>query len=177
MTDENKYKAGDEIVRYSRIWKIFKIKKQKGADGKEQEAIYYKPVFPINTNGALSLCIPASNLKESGIRRPISKKKVRFLLKTLNEKLETKKPVNLIKIRKKLEQDVFDTTFKILRRLWWNKKNNVDSFTPSKENIFKLAIKKLSEEIAFVNDISLAKARKKIKNALEKSKSAKWTAA
>ncbi len=35
---------------------------------------------------------------------------------------------------------------------------------------FKLAIKKLSEEVAFVNDISLLKARKKIKNALEKNK-------
>ena len=47
MADKNAYKVGDKIVRHSRMWKIFKIKKQKDADGKEQEIIYYKPVFPV----------------------------------------------------------------------------------------------------------------------------------
>ena len=167
MSDTGTLKAGDKIVRYSRMWKVFKIKKQTNSDGKKDKIIYYRPVFPINKSGALSLCIPESKLKGTQIRRPIPVKTIVSSLKSLNRKPEQKKPINLIKIRENLEQDVFDTTIEVLRRLWWIKRKDVDAFTKSKESVFKLAIKKLSEEVAYAYGIPLTKAREKIRDYLK----------
>lgn len=167
MKDKKSFKVGDKIVDFGQVYRIFKIKKQKNAKGKE-EVIFFKPYFKTKQNRTLICSIPVNNIDKTKIRRPISKKELRKLLKELSQKSDIETPINVSRAREILNLNDPYKTVQILKSLWIEKNDKSTNFTKTRESVFGLSIKRLFEEVAFVNSVSIGKARKQIKAALEK---------
>lgn len=167
MEKDKTYKVGDKIIHFDQVYRIFKITGGKNKD----KVISFRRYFKSKENRKLVFSIPISSIDKTRIRKPVSKKELRDLFKTLSQKPKVKIVINTIKAREQLGSNDLDKNVEVLTQLWLEKKSDPDRFNKSKEGVFKLAIKKLSEEVAFVSNISLTKAKKKIENALEKSKS------
>ena len=165
-----KFKVGDKIVRFGQIYRIFKIKKQKRAKDKEEKIIFFRPYLKVRKNRALTCSIPANNIDKTNTRRPISKKELRLLLKKLSMRSDIEKPINLVQAKGALGLNDIDETVQVLKSLWVEKKEKLTNFSESRKSVFKLLMKQIGDEVVFVSGISFVDARKKIKNALEKSR-------
>jgi len=108
-------------------------------------------------------------IKKTNIRKPLSKKEINKLLKKLTVQFKSKDIPDAGKLREKLVLNDPAKLVRVLRQLWRDKKNEETNFTKSKENVFKLALKKLSQEVALVKNIKLDKAKEKIQKQLKKS--------
>ena len=113
--------------------------------------------------------IPLANIQRTGIRKPISKERLKKLFKKISKKPEKKFPINIIKDREKLKLNDLGKIVRILRRLWQDKQDENTNFSSSKQNLFKVVLKRISEETACIHCISLDKAVKKIQSTLKKS--------
>ena len=168
MKDKKSFKIGDKIVDFGQVCGIFKIKKAKKTKGKKEKVIFFKPYFKTKQNRTLVYSIPVNNIKKAKIRRPISKKEVRQLLKEPPKKIDIENPINTTRLREILRLNEAHKTAQVLKTLWADREDESTSFTKSKKDVFSLAMERLVEEIAFVNRVSLRKARKQIKEALER---------
>ena len=166
--DDNNFdvKKGDAIVRYCRVWEIINVKKQKNIDGKMVDKIFFQPYYKCKHETNLLFSLPIKNIKNTLIRKPIAKKVVKKLLKTLSDKPINDIKLDINKAKDELETNDYTKVMNLLQQLSWRKKNKPDSFTKSKANIYKEAIKKITEETAYLYEISLPKAKKKIGDAL-----------
>lgn len=164
----NSFKVGGKIIDFGQVYRIFKIKNRKSTENKKVKVIHFKPYYKTKQDKDLVCSIPVKNVSLTHIRKPISKNRMRQLLKKLSEKEDKKRPVNTTQAKEKLRLNRPETTVKILKRLWLDKQDESTSFTSNKKNLLNLSMKRLVEEVAFVFDISVAKARKKIKRALRK---------
>ncbi|MBL7150625.1 hypothetical protein ISS86_01700 [Candidatus Microgenomates bacterium] len=160
------FKVGDKIVRLGQLYRIFRIKKQK-TKGKEERTIFFKAHFRTKQNRTLTYSIPIKNIGKTTIRRPISKKKLKILLKKFSKKIDIKKPVILAQVRGILDLNDISETARILKSLWIEKNDESKNFSKSKEDVFILSMKQLVEEAAFVGEISLIRAGEKIKAGLK----------
>lgn len=167
MKDKKPFKVGDKIVDFGQVYRILKIEKRKNAKGEEEKVIHFKPHFKTKQNKSLVCSIPVKNIDLAHIRRPISKKELKKLLKELSKKPE-KKTVNTKKTRDALNLNDPYKTAQVLRKVWADKNDESTSFTKAKSDIFSLSMKRLVEEVALVEGVSVAKARKKIRLALKK---------
>jgi len=162
-----KFKVGDKIFHSGQVYRIFKIKRQK-IKGKEEKIIFFRPHLRTRQNRTLVCSLPVNNIDKTNIRRLISKKELRPLLKKLSKKSDIRKPINLVQARGVLSlNDIYETA-RILKSLWIEKNDKSANFTESRKNVFRLLMKQLVEEVAFVNGTSLSLAGEKIKTALEK---------
>lgn len=169
MNNKRPFEVGDKIVRFGKIYKIFKIKNQKTIDGNEEKIIFFRPYFKAKKEKRdLTFSIPVENIDRANIRRPVSKKELKELLTELSKESDIKKFIDVGKARKTLALNDFNKTIQILKALWREKDDKSQSFTKSKKDAFDLSMKHLVEEIAFVSDLSVITARKKIKKSLEK---------
>lgn len=170
MNNKRPFEVGDKIVRFGKVYKIFRIKKQKTIDGNEEKIIFFRPYFKEKKRilKDLTFSIPVENIDRTSIRRPVSKKELKELLTKLSEESDIKKFIDVGKARKTLALNDFNKTIQILKALWREKDDKSQSFTKSKKDVFDLLMKHLVEEIAFVSDLSVITARKKIKKSLEK---------
>lgn len=114
--------------------------------------------------------IPVKNIALASIRRPVSKKELKDLLKEFSKPIEIKTPINTTNIREMLNLNDPFKTAQNLKKIWMDKQNDSTSFTKSKSDIYKLSIDRLVEEIALVRNTSVSEARKIIRNALIKKK-------
>ena len=163
------FKVGDKIVHSGQVYRIFKIKKQKRTKDKEEKIIFFRPHLKTRKNRTLICSIPINNIDKTDIRRPISKKELRALLKKLSKKSDIKKPINLIQARGVLGlNDIYETA-QVLKSLWIEKNDESVNFSESRKNVFTLLMKQLVEEVAFVSGISLVKATGEIKAALKRN--------
>lgn len=165
------FKVGDKIVHFGQVYKIFKIIKQKITREKEEKIIFFKPYLKTRKNRTLICSIPVNNIGKTNIRRSISKKELRPLLKKMAKKFDLKKPVNLAQAREALGSNNIQETIQVLKSLWRERNDQSVNFTESRKNFFRRLMKQLAEEIAFGSGISLVQARKKIKTALKKGTS------
>lgn len=168
MKDKKSFKVEDKIIDFGQVYRIFKIKKQKNAKGKEEKVIFFRPYFKTKQNRTLVCSIPVKNIVKANIRRPISKKELRQLLRELSKKIDIETPINVSRAREILNLNDPHKTAQILKSLWLEKNDESTNFTKTRESVFGLAIKRLIEEVAFVNGVSVGKARRQIKTALEK---------
>ena len=168
MKNKKQFKVGDKIIDFGQVCKIFKIKIEKRVKGKKEKVIFFRPYFKTRQNRTLVCSIPINNIEKAKIRRPISKKELRQLLKELSKKASIKNPINTTWPREILRLNEAHKTAQVLKTLWADRKDKSTSFTKSRKDIFKLAMKRLVEEVAFVGSVPLRKARKQIKAALEK---------
>lgn len=168
QTRNKAFEVGDKIVDFGQVHRIFKIKKKKGPKGKEKKVICYRHDYKTPFNQGLSYSIPMANIAKTNLRRPISKKELRRLLKKLAKKPRAKVTFSPIKATAALNLNNPDKTIRVLKSLWLEKNDETVNFNKTKQDIFELAMKRLVEEMAFVASTSLTKARKKIKKALSK---------
>lgn len=170
MAKKVKFKTGDLVVDKGRVYKIFKVRKKKDEDGEEQRIVHYKPLFENRKNETLEVSIPAENIKNSGIRKPVSKKQVKEYLKSLEELKDIEKRLNIKSAKAVLGDNDIDETVDMLRMSWADKLNEDVNFTTSKRRVFRRLKGRVAAEMAAVMDISLNDAKKKINEALSKAK-------
>jgi len=168
MKDKKSLKVGDRIVDFGQVYRIFKIEKQKRAKGKEETVIFFRPYFKTKQNRTLICSIPVNNIKKTKIRRPISKKELRKLLKELSQKSDIEIPINITRAKEMLNLNDPHEIVRILKSLWLEKNDKSTSFTKTREKVLRLAIKRLVEEVALVNNMSIEKAKRQMEEALEK---------
>lgn len=168
MKDNMTFKVGDKIVRFGQVYRIFRIKKQKRTKDEKETIIFFSPYLKTRKNRTLICSIPVNNIDKTNIRRPISKKGLRQLFKKLSQKSDIKTPFNTTKARGQLSLNDPYENVEILKHLWQEKKNESTSFTKTREDVFRLALKRLMEEVALVKGVSIGEARRQIKAALEK---------
>lgn len=168
MKDKKSLKVGNKIVDFGQVYRIFKIEKQKRAKGKEETVIFFRPYFKTKQNRTLICSIPVNNIKKTKIRRPISKKELRKLLKELSQKSDIEIPINITRAKEMLNLNDPHEIVRILKSLWLEKNDKSTSFTKTREKVLRLAIKRLVEEVALVNNMSIEKAKSQIEEALEK---------
>lgn len=165
MKDNKTFKIGDKIVRFGQVYRIFKIKNTKSKD-RGEKVILFRPYFKTKENRSLIYSIPIDSIDKTNIRKPISKKELRQLLKELSKRPDVKTPIDISKTKERLTLNDPYENVQILKRLRGEKNDESTNFTKSRHDVFKLAIGRLVEEVAFVSGVSLIKARKKIKTAL-----------
>lgn len=170
MKNKKPFKVGDKIIDFGQVCRIFKIKKEKNTKGKNEKVIFFRPYFKTRQNRSLVCSIPLNNIEKAKIRRPISKKELRQLLKEFskNPDADVKTPINISRAREMLNLNDPHKIVRILKSLWLEKNDKSTSFTKTREKVFRLAIKRLVEEVAFVNGVSIGKAKRQMKEHLEK---------
>lgn len=159
--DIKKLKVGDRIVHFGSLYRIFKIKKK---------VLFYKPLFKKPVNKTVVRSLPLDNVDQTDIRRPLSRYKLRQLLKNFSKIPDLKNPVNLVHAKSLLGLNAAYETAQVLKNLWREKKDPMANFSKSKEEVFKKSMRRLAEEIACIRNISLDEAREKIRSVLKGSK-------
>ena len=171
MRDKRQFGVGDKIVEFGQVFRIFKIKRQKNAEGKRERLIFFRPYFKDKKDNSIIYSIPSKSIQKTNIRRPLTKRELRKLLKELSEKVEVKRKINIIKAKEILNSNDPHKIVRVLRRLWADKNDQSTNFTKSKKDVFKLSIKRLVEETAYIEKLPLKTAKEKIKEALPEAES------
>lgn len=159
-------KVGDKIIKRNKVYNIFKIEKNKIADHIET-IIHFKPYFITEINKTLILSIPLNCIDRTDIRLPFSKTELVKILAALSKNLEEEATIDVSSAKETLSLNNPYRTVEVLRRLWLEKSDKSVSFTPGKEEVFKLAINQLIEEVAYVGNCSLKKAKNRMQKALK----------
>ena len=149
MTAKLKLKVGDLVVRFGKILKVFQVK---------QDTVNLKPFFDLKGNNGLTYSLNKKNLDDGNIRLLVSKDKIKTLLNQIINKatLETDSPV--FDAKTALCQNKFEETLWVIKNLWLEKKEKLNTLSGGKLSIFKRAINQASEEIAASNNITPEKA-------------------
>ena len=163
---KSNYRVGDKIVEFGQVFNIFQIKNQKTADGKFEKIIFFKPYFKINNASNIICSIPLNNIEKTEIRKPISTTELKVLFKRLKKVNSNNISLTIIRAKELLKSDNPKIMIKLLRILYKEKKNQPDSFSKSKKDVFDSAMDKLVQEFALVSRITPDKAREKITFAL-----------
>ncbi|MBU2592812.1 MAG: hypothetical protein ABH867_02945 [Patescibacteria group bacterium] len=165
------FRVGDKIIDAGQVYRIFKIEEKEDAKNGIEKVIYFRLYYKTERNRNLVCSIPVKNIDLACIRKPISKDKMKKLLKKLSEKEAKKEPVNPTWAKEQLRLNRVGATARILKRLSLEKQDESTNFTGNNQNLLDLSIERLVEEIAFVLGISVAQASEKIKKALWKGSS------
>lgn len=173
MKDDKPLEVGRKIVDFGRVCRIFKIENKKNTKGERKKIIHFNHFFKSPQNLGSTYSIPIENIKKANIRRPISSKELRSLIKKLSQKTKIQESVTAIRVKGILGENSAHKTAQVLKRLWLEKNDETASFTKAKRDLLELTIGRLVEEVAFVDKISILKAREKIKESLGKLKTDK----
>jgi len=160
--NKSNYRVGDKIVEFGQVFNIFQIKNQKTADGKFEKIIFFKPYFKINNASNIICSIPLNNIEKT----EISTTELKVLFKRLKKVNSNNISLTIIRAKELLKSDNPKIMIKLLRILYKEKKNQPDSFSKSKKDVFDSAMDKLVQEFALVSRITPDKAREKITFAL-----------
>lgn len=160
-------KVGDKIVEGGRLYRVFEIKKRDTGNGETEKIICYRPYFKSVETRSLICSIPIKNLTKTKIRKPLKKRDLLELLKAELKKPVIQTPNDINKAKDYVASNNPKHVAKLLKCMWLEKGNSDTNFTKSKKDMFELAIKNLEEEVAYVNHITLEKAREKITETLK----------
>lgn len=170
MNKKNKFKKGDKIVHFGRINRIFEISKKKKDKKQNERTIYFKPYYKSKKDKSVVYSIPVKNIDKTGIRKPISKKKLKEYYQLLAKPAKATAMINISQAKRMIAGGNLKEIITVLRRLWKEKYNPETNYTKSRKAVFKNGIKRLIEEFAYVDGITRRKARRKIKKYLKKQK-------
>ncbi len=162
MTDHT-FGVGDKIVRFGRVYEIFKmVTEEDPFSGKTEEMMYFKPVFEGDDSRSLICAIPVNNICLTNIRLPMSQAECDQLLALLDSKYEMKGRFNTRLAKDVLKTNEPDKIAMMLKKLAIVKRDPDVNFTYTKKTVFRQGLKRLQEEVALVKGISLEEARKKL---------------
>ncbi|MEA3355271.1 MAG: hypothetical protein U9Q63_02170 [Patescibacteria group bacterium] len=159
MTNKIKFKRGDNLIKYGKAYKVIKIK---------NGVLFYKPYFKKKKDNSLVCSIPAENIENNYIRKPISNYQLNKLIKKILYKKGRIVQTNIIKIKASLGKNKIGKTLKVVKKLWLEQKDKDKTMAKSKKNAYKQARQQVIEEISLARNISLAKAKLVLDRALEK---------
>lgn len=169
MTNIDSLKVGDKIIRFGKVYEIFKLAKEENLEtGKEEEVIYFKPVYESQESQTLICSIAISNLELTDIRRPLPEKEIDELLDFLRSKIEMKNRFNTRSAKELIKSNEPKKIAMILKKLAIVRRDPDTNFTYTKKRLFKSALKKLQEEVALVKGISTKEAQEMILEILKK---------
>ena len=169
MSDHQIFKLGDEIIDAGFAYRIFEIKKSKDLSGNKERFIFYEPCFESKKINRVICSIPIKSIEKTHIRKPISKKGLKNILESLSEAPDGESQINTTVFREVLRFNDAQKTAEILKLLWIDKKDELTNFSRQKQDVFQQAMKRLTEEMALVAEISLVEAREKIERILEQA--------
>lgn len=163
MVKDVKFKQGDKIVDYGRVYRIFRVDVPEKSS--EDRILHFRPYFHKGRNGKMTCSIPSKNIDKTKIRKPIDINELKKVFKILKSKPEYEVDTNNAK--EVLGENKPRKTAQIIKGLWMEKNDEDRHFTRTKKQAFKLLIARLSEEIAFVKDTTPQKAEESIRRALK----------
>jgi RNA polymerase-interacting CarD/CdnL/TRCF family regulator len=163
---KRKYKVGDKIVELGQVFKIFKIKKIIDTNGKLEKVIFFRPYYQTKQVASLVCYIPIKNVEKTKIRKPISQKEYRQLIKKLKKKIKVEEFPAINKAKELLKSNNPADTVEVIKT-FCKEKEKSENFSKSKRDILNLAMENLVEEFALVGGVSLDKARERINLALQ----------
>lgn len=157
---EIKFKKGDKIVRFGRVYEIFKITEDENPVTEEEETIiHFKPLYETQANQSLICAIPVDNLDKTSIRQPMSKEEMEELLDFLKSKIEMKKRFNTRQAKEILKSNDAEKISLILKKLAIVRRDPDTNFTYTKKRVFRQGLKRLQEEVALVMGMDLSETR------------------
>jgi RNA polymerase-interacting CarD/CdnL/TRCF family regulator len=163
-----KLKVGDRVIDAGRVYRIFKIKKARNTGGEKVKTIWFKPQFEKGNGSGIIRSIPLESVKDAGIRRPISKQELKEVFEILEKKIRRRK-VKLSNLKSKLNENKPEVTAWLLKRLWLDKEDEEVSFSPTKKRLYGKALRRLSEEAAYIKGTTQEKAQESIKKIMNGS--------
>ena len=113
MEKDKTFKVGDKIIHFDQVYKIFKIKGGKNKD----KVIFFRRYFKGKEHRKLVFSIPISSIDETRVRKPLSKKKLKDLLKTLGQKSKLKTAINIVKAKEQFESNSPHKNVEVLNSL------------------------------------------------------------
>jgi RNA polymerase-interacting CarD/CdnL/TRCF family regulator len=166
---DHQFKEGDKIVRFGRVYEIYKIAEEENPEtGEREELMYFKPVYESQANRTLICAIPIKNLELTNIRMPMCEAECDELLQLLDSKYEMKGRFNTRLAKEILKSNEPDKIAMMLKKLAIVKRDPDTNFTYTKKTVFRQGVKLLQEEIALVKCIPLEEARNKVIGILKK---------
>jgi RNA polymerase-interacting CarD/CdnL/TRCF family regulator len=179
MEDTN-FEVGDKIVRFGRVFEVFKITEEEKEEGKtddsdskqsepREEIIHFRPMYETQANKSLVCAIPVSNIEKTSMRRPMSKEDIEELMELMDEKVED--PLKRFNTRQAKEVMKSNNPKKILlvmKRLAVVRRDPDTNFTYTKKRLFRQGLGRLQEELALVEDLEIDEAREMLKRLLKK---------
>lgn len=163
MIDTNSLKVGDKIIRFGKVYEIFKfVEEENPESGDLEKVIYFKPVYESQESQTLICSIALSNLDLTDIRSPLSEEEVDKLLDFLRSKIEMKNRFNTRSAKELIKSNEPNKIAMILKKLAIVRRDPDTNFTYTKKRLFKSALKKLQEEVALVKGISTKEAQEMI---------------
>lgn len=168
-----KYEVGDKIVRFGRVYEIFKKTDETVFSGGEEregkeEVIHFRPVYENVANRSLTCSIPISNIEETNMRPPLSDEEVEELLDFLKKPIEMKSRFNTRMAKETLKSNDPDKIAMILKKLAIVKHDPDTNFTYTKKRLFRKALHRLREEIALDKDMGLEETQEMLEKILDK---------
>lgn len=158
-----KFRIGSKIIKFGQVYRVFQVDKDK-------DIIHFAPYYKTKRTRSITCSIPVASLEKARIRKPLSQKEVKKLLKLLGSNKDLKNTGSIIQAREKLSLNDPIETANLLRSLWRDRKSPSINYTKSRQDLFKSAMRCLVEEIAFVQKLPVKEARKKIRKTLNKIK-------
>jgi RNA polymerase-interacting CarD/CdnL/TRCF family regulator len=162
------FKKGNFLVKFGKIYKI-SDKEEKIVNNKKKTVLYYKRYKPKNDREKITCSIPLSNLDKAKIRKPLSKSKLKEFIELLKKNMKTAKKINVNRSKDAIYTNEIEGKAGILKRLWLEKRNPDKKLSYSKKQLFSRLIDSITEEMAFIFNISTKKAEKKIISALDET--------
>jgi len=172
MSDNQKttFEIKDIIIDHNQPCKIFKITKIKPA------RIFFK-LYPTPKNdNKLVSSIPIDNVDKAYIRKPLNKKEIKQLLKTLSQNIDLKSKSNANDTTKSKNKTKLLSCYnplgnvELIRKLLIKKRAKNINYSVSDKNDFQTCIQNLAKEIAVVKNNSFEKEKTNLISIIKKIK-------
>ena len=167
MPKKKTYKVGDKIVDYGKVFRIFKVKKEKNSDGEVERVIYFKPYYREKRTPSFVCSIPLKNIEKTEIRKPLSADEVKLLFRKLKRRKKLEEHTDISKTKELLRGNDPVNNVNLIRILWIEKKHKAEYFSKNKRDVFNSAIDRFAQEFALVKGVSLKKAKERVHLALQ----------
>lgn len=155
------------LVKFGKIYKIFKVQTMTEKDF-DKKVIYYKPLFISNRREDMTCSIPLENLSKASLRKPFSKSEFKVFLANLSKRGEEfKEKLNVRNMSELVFSDDLKQKSKILSHIWYRQHHPDLTVSTSETNFFQELMDSILEEFAYVMELDLAQAEKKILFELE----------
>lgn len=143
-------KVGDMFVINGVATCVLKIAKKKNLEGEEVLFVFYGPYFNEAPGRDIVRSIPIDNFGVVSHRRLISKQRAQEVLERLAKQEVFEEPMDADEASGIVERNNIDEKVRMVKQLWWEKKNKKSALPYSKSRVFRRALEHIFEELAIV---------------------------
>ncbi|MFZ1721274.1 MAG: hypothetical protein WAU07_02095 [Microgenomates group bacterium] len=159
---------GDVLISNGKAHEVVEISDKKNSLGEVSRYVYFRPLFS-TTNSKTILCsIPYENILTTNKRKPVSKKKLQEIFSILNSPALQEEILNVREASEVLKGNDLEQVAILAKQLWMHKQNPGCNFSLRKQQLFKKALRFLSQEIAVIENQDIESAKSIAVEQLEK---------